>query len=42
MVDKIREHLNLTSLKYQRLQDMIEAIDLPEEKVCTYCWSGKE
>jgi amidophosphoribosyltransferase len=42
MVDQIRKHLNLTSLKYQRLPDMIEAIDLPEEKVCTYCWSGKE
>ena len=40
MVDRIRSHLNLTTLKYQNLSDMIEAIGLPKEKVCTYCWDG--
>ena len=38
MVDKIRERLNLTSLKYQRLEDMVEAIGLCKENLCTYCW----
>jgi amidophosphoribosyltransferase len=41
MVEWIRRHLNLTSLSYQRLPDMVEAIGLPKSKVCTYCWDGK-
>ena len=41
MVDKIRERLNLTSLKFQTLEDLIDAIGLPKEKLCTYCWDGK-
>lgn len=41
MVDRIRKRLNLTTLKYQNLSDMIAAIGLPGEKVCTYCWDGK-
>lgn len=40
MVDKIRQSLNLTSLKYQKLEDLVEAIGLPKEKICTYCWDG--
>lgn len=40
MVENIRERLRLTSLKYQRLEDLVEAIGLPKEKVCTYCWDG--
>jgi amidophosphoribosyltransferase len=40
MVDRIRHRLNLTSLQYQTLPDMLGAIDLPKEKVCTYCWDG--
>lgn len=40
MVEKIRERLNLTSLKYQKLDDLINAIGLPKEKLCTYCWDG--
>jgi amidophosphoribosyltransferase len=40
MVDKIRKRLGLTSLKYQRLDDMVEAIGLPKEKLCTYCFDG--
>ncbi len=40
MIDRIRTRLNLTTLRYQLLTDMLEAIDLPKEKVCTYCWDG--
>jgi amidophosphoribosyltransferase len=42
MVDTIRERLKLTSLQYQNLDDLVEAIGLPKEKVCTYCWDGAE
>jgi amidophosphoribosyltransferase len=42
MVKRIGERLELTSLRYQRLDDMIEAIGLPREKLCTYCWNGEE
>ncbi len=42
MVDRIRDKLGLTSLRYQSLADLLEAIGFPEEKVCTYCWNGKE
>lgn len=42
MVNCICKHLNLTTLKYQTLEDMIDAIGLSEDKVCTYCWNGKE
>jgi len=40
MIDRIRIRLNLTSLKYQEQADMLAAINLPKEKVCTYCWDG--
>ncbi len=40
MIDKIRQRLRLTSLKYQRLEDLVEAIGLPNEKICTHCWDG--
>ena len=42
MVEKIGEQLKLTSLRYQTLPDMIEAIGLTKNKVCTYCWDGNE
>ena len=42
MVERIRARLGLTSLKYQRLDDMLEALGLPENRVCTYCWNGKD
>ena len=41
MVEMIGKKLNLTSLKYQTLPDMIDAIGLPKDQVCTYCWDGK-
>jgi amidophosphoribosyltransferase len=40
MIDRIRIRLNLTSLKYQTQDDMLAAINLPKERVCTYCWDG--
>ena len=40
MVDTIRKRLNLTTLKYQKLDDLVDCIGLPKEKLCTYCWDG--
>lgn len=40
MVEKIAGTLNLDSLMYQRLDDLVEAIGLPKEKLCTHCWDG--
>ena len=40
LVDKIRQMLGLTSLGYQRLEDLIEAIGLPKNQLCTHCWDG--
>ena len=42
MVDSICKRLKLTSLKYQKLDDLVAAIGLPKEKLCTYCWDGVE
>ncbi|MBL8029076.1 MAG: amidophosphoribosyltransferase [Fibrobacteres bacterium] len=42
MVERIRKRLELTTLQFQRLDDLVEAIGLPKEKLCTYCWDGAE
>ncbi len=42
MVEEIRKELNFTSLRYNRLDDMLEAVGIPVENLCTYCWDGKE
>lgn len=42
MIQKIAERLKLTTLKYQELDDLVAAIGIGADKVCTYCWSGKE
>ena len=42
MVDHIRRALGLTSLAFQRLDDLVAAIGLPKEKLCTYCWTGRD
>lgn len=42
MVGAIAKRLGLTTLRYQRLDDMLEAIGLDESKLCTYCWDGAE
>ncbi|HOW85410.1 MAG TPA: amidophosphoribosyltransferase [Candidatus Aminicenantes bacterium] len=40
MVDWIARTLSLTTLRYQRLEDLVSAIGLPKSKLCTYCWDG--
>ena len=42
MLEKIREKLNFTSLRYNRLDDMIESVGIDKSKLCTYCWDGRE
>ena len=42
MIEEIRKRMHFTSLCYQRLDDMIDSTGLPAEKLCTYCWNGKE
>lgn len=42
MLDDICKKLNFTSLRYHRLDDMIESIGIDPENLCTYCWNGKE
>jgi amidophosphoribosyltransferase len=42
MVEWIRKDLGVTSLIYQRLDDMAAAIGLPKEKLCLYCWTGRQ
>lgn len=41
MIEWIRKDIDVTTLRYQTLEDMVEAIGLPEEQLCTYCWTGK-
>lgn len=40
MVSQIAKNLDLDSLMYQRLDDLVDAIGLPKEKLCTHCWDG--
>ncbi len=42
MVERIRARLQLTTLRYQKLENLVKAIGLPKEKRCTYCWDGNE
>lgn len=42
MVDEIRKILDFNSLKYQELEDTLEAVGIEKCKLCTYCWNGKE
>ena len=41
MIDWIAKDMGVTTLRYQKIEDMIEAIGLPKENVCLYCWNGK-
>ena len=38
----ICDRFHFSSLEYQTLEGMLEAIGLPKCDVCTYCWNGKE
>jgi len=40
MIEGIRKKLGLTSLAYQKLPDLVDAIGMPKNKVCTHCWDG--
>ena len=40
MVDEIRKELGLTTLKFQKLDDLVEAIGMPKCKLCTHCFDG--
>lgn len=42
MVNCISKRLNFTTLKYQNIHDMTDAIGIGKDKICTYCWNGKE
>lgn len=42
MLKLMEKNLNVTSLRYQRLEDMLSATGLPAKRLCTYCWTGKE
>ncbi len=42
MVDEIGKKLHFTSLRYNRLDDMLDAVGIDKTKLCTYCWNGKE
>ena len=38
----MEKDLNITSLRYQRLEDMINATGLTADNLCIYCWTGIE
>ena len=40
MIEWINKDIGSTTLKYQRLDDMVKAIGLPKSKLCLYCWNG--
>jgi amidophosphoribosyltransferase len=42
MIEDIRKQQNFTTLRYHRLDDLIESIGISPCKVCTYCFNGKE
>ena len=42
MCEEIRRRSNFTTLRFHRLDDMVESIGLPKCKLCTYCFDGKE
>ena len=42
MVHEIGKELNFTSLRYHRLDDMIQSVGIDPSKLCTYCWNGQE
>jgi len=41
MVEWITRDIGATTLKYQKLKDMVSVIGLPKEKICLYCWTGR-
>jgi amidophosphoribosyltransferase len=41
MVDWIAKDLEVTTLRYQTVEDMVKSIGLPKERLCLYCWTGE-
>ena len=42
MIEEIRRIQNFTSLRYHRLDDLLESIGIDPSQVCTYCFDGRE
>ena len=42
MIQGICQKMGFTSLAYNRLDDMIKAVGIDPDKLCTYCWNGKD
>ncbi|MBQ7065073.1 MAG: amidophosphoribosyltransferase [Firmicutes bacterium] len=42
MLDEIRKQNHFTTLRYQRLDDMLQAVGIDPDRLCTYCWNGRE
>jgi amidophosphoribosyltransferase len=42
MNEEIRKELNFTSLRYHRLDDLIESVGIDKDSLCTFCWNGRE
>lgn len=40
MVNEIARRLGLSSLKFAKLEDLIESIGMPKCKICTHCFDG--
>ena len=42
MLEEIRKQLHFTTLRYHRLDDMLDSVGIDHDKLCTYCWDGRE
>ena len=42
MVEVIRKKIGATTLEFQTLEGLLKAIDLPQQRICTYCWTGHD
>ena len=42
MLEEIRKEMQFTSLHYNRIDDMLEAVNIDPDSLCTYCWTGRE
>ena len=42
MVEEIRRQLTFTSLRFHRLDDMLNSVPIENCKLCAYCWDGRE
>ena len=42
LLHSICEKMGFDSLGYQSLEGLLEAIGIDRDKICTYCWNGKQ